>query len=52
MAKMNLAVGENNHPDKSGGNKLLVHNFRRHELWKCIGCILSAVTYRIKVTQI
>ena len=38
--KMNLAVGEKNCLDDSGGKKQLVCPFRRHEFWKCIGCIL------------
>ena len=42
---MNLAVGEKNRLDISGSNILLVHPFRRKEFWKCIGCIISAVTY-------
>ena len=29
----------------SGGNKWLVHPFRRQEFWKYIGCIKSIVTY-------
>ena len=41
---MNLAVGEKNRLDLSGGKIRLVHPFRRQEFWKCIGCIISAVT--------
>ena len=29
----------------NGGGKRLVYPFKRQELWKCIGCIISAVTY-------
>ena len=29
----------------NGGGKRQVKNFTRQEFWKCIGCILSAVTY-------
>ena len=42
---MNLAVGEKNRLDISGGNIWLVHTFRRQVFWKFIGCIISAVTY-------
>ena len=42
---MNLAVGENNCLDVYGGKIRLVHPFRRQEIWKFIGCIISAVTY-------
>ena len=45
MGKINEAVGENNFLDKSGGEKRSVHNFRRQELCKFTGCILSEVTY-------
>ena len=43
--KMNLAVGEKNRIDIYGGKKRLVRPFRRHEFWKCIGCILFMVTF-------
>ena len=43
--KTNLAVGKKNRLDKSRGKKRLFHPFRRKELWKCIGCILSEFTY-------
>ena len=43
--KMNLAVDEKNRLDLSGGKIRLVHLFRTQEFWKCIGCILSEVTY-------
>ena len=46
--KMNPAVGDNNSLDISRGKIRLVHPFRRQEFWKCIGCILSAVTYENK----
>ena len=42
---MNVAVGEKNCLDVSGGGIRLVHPFRRQEYWKCFGCILLAVTY-------
>ena len=29
----------------NGGGKRQVKKFTRQEFWKCIGCILSAVTY-------
>ena len=29
----------------NGGEKRQVKKFTRQEFWKCIGCILSAVTY-------
>ena len=31
MKKMNKAVGEKNHLDKSGGKKRLVHDFTRNK---------------------
>ena len=40
--KINLAVGEKICLDNSGGRKKLVRTFRRHNLWRCIGCILWA----------
>ena len=45
MEKINQAVGEKNRLDISGGKIWLVHPFRRQEFWKCIRCVLSAVTY-------
>ena len=33
----------------SGGKKRLVCNFTGQEFWKCIGCLLLAVTYSKKV---
>ena len=41
---MNESVGINNRVTMDGGGKRLVHPFKRQELWKCIGCILLAVT--------
>ena len=35
--KKNLAVGEKNRLDISGGKIRLVHPFRRQVFWKCIG---------------
>ena len=51
MEKMNEAVGMNNCLTMSGGNELLVRTSRKQEFWKCIGCILSEVTYGKKVTS-
>ena len=48
MSKMNGAIGTNNRLYNSGKKKQVVHTFRSQELWKCIGCILSEVTYRNK----
>ena len=45
MAKMNEAVVINNRNTMNGGGKRLVRPFKSQEFWKCIGCILSAVTY-------
>ena len=45
MAKMNEAVGMNNCVTVGGGGKQIVHPFRRQEFCKCVGCLLSAVTY-------
>ena len=42
---MNEAVGMKNHVTVDGGGGRLVRPFKRQELWKCIGCVLSAVTY-------
>ena len=42
---MNEAVGMKNHFTMGGGGKRLVLPFKRRELWKCIGCVLSEVTY-------
>ena len=46
--KMNEAVGIKNFVAMDGGGKWLVLTFKRQELWKCIGCILSKVTYEKK----
>ena len=46
---MNEAVGENNRLGKLRGKKWLVRHFTKNGFWKFIGCILSAVTYDIKV---
>ena len=43
--KMNEAVSMKNHVTLNGGGKRQVKKFIRKEFWKCIGCILSAVTY-------
>ena len=47
MAKMNEMVGMNNYLLISGLKKRLhlVRHFTRKEFCKCIGCILSVITY-------
>ena len=40
-----ISVGMKNSLRMSRRKKRLVHPFIRQELWKCIGCIISAVTY-------
>ena len=45
MAKMNEVVGMKNYVTVDRGGRRLVRPFRRQELWKCIDCILSSVTY-------
>ena len=45
MEKMNEAVCMNNCFTSNGVGKRLVNPFKSQEFWKCIGCILSAVTY-------
>ena len=45
MAKMNEAVCMKNRVTTNGGGKRLVRPLKRKEFWKCIGCILSEVTY-------
>ena len=45
MSKINEAVGMKNCVTMNGGDKRLVLTFKRRELWKFIGCIISAVTY-------
>ena len=52
MKKMNIAVGEKNCLDNSGDEKQLVFTFRRQEFWKCIGLIISAVTYGKKLHKL
>ena len=48
MAKMDEAVGVNNSFIMDGGGKRLVSPFKRQEFLKCIGYVLSAVTFRKK----
>ena len=43
--KMNKAVCMKNHFTSNGGGKRLVKPYKSREFWKCIGCILSEVTY-------
>ena len=43
--KMNEAVCMKNCVTLNGGGKRQVKKFKRQELWKFIGCILSAVIY-------
>ena len=45
---MNEAVCMKNCVTLNGGGKRQLKIFTRQEFWKCIGCILSAVTYRKK----
>ena len=45
MLKMNEVVGMNNRLTMGGGGKRIVCPFRGQKFWKCIGCVLSAVTY-------
>ena len=45
MEKMNEAVCMKNRFTSNGGGKRPVKPFKMQELWKYIGCILSAVTY-------
>ena len=45
MEKTNEAVTMKNRVTLNGGGKCQVKKFTRQEFWKCIGCILSAVTY-------
>ena len=49
---MNEAVCMKNRFTSNGGGKRLVRPFKRQELWKCIGCILSAVTYGKKLHKL
>ena len=45
MEKMNEAIGMKNRVTVGGGGKRIVRLFRRQEFRKCIGCVLSAITY-------
>ena len=45
MARMNEAVSIKNRFTMDGGGKRSASTFKRQEFWKCIGFILSAVTY-------
>ena len=45
MVNINEVVGMKNCLDISGVRKRVVRPFRRQELWKYIGCIISALTY-------
>ena len=45
MAKMNEAVGMKNFLTMGWGGKLIVCPVIRQDLWKFIGCVLSAFTY-------
>ena len=52
MLKMNKTVVIKNRYTMDGGGKRLVSPFKRQEFWKCIGCILSAVTYGKKLHKL
>ena len=54
IEKMNEMVGMKNFILMSGINRWLrlVRHFTRQKFWKCIGCIISAVTYGMKVHKI
>ena len=45
MVKINETVGMKNSFTMDGGGKQKFSPFRRQEFWKCIGYILSTVTY-------
>ena len=45
IEKMNEVVCMNNLVTKNGGRKRSVCPFKRQEFYKCIVCIISAVTY-------
>ena len=45
MGEINEAVGMKNFFTMDGVGKRLVFTFRRQDLCKCIGCVLSAVDY-------
>ena len=42
---MNEAVGMKNRFTMYGGGKRLVRPFKRQDLWKYVGCVLSAVVH-------
>ena len=48
MKNNNEVVGMKNRVTMNGGWKLLVRPFKGQELWKCIGCIILAVTFGVK----
>ena len=45
MEKINKAVWMKNRVTLNRGGKRQVQRFKRQELWKCIGCILSVITF-------
>ena len=49
MPKMNEAMGMKNRFTMDGGGKWFVCPFERNEFWKCIGCVILAVTYGKKL---
>ena len=51
MAKINEAVGMKNGVTMNGRGKRLVCPFIRQQFWKCMGCVISAVTYEKKDTS-
>ena len=52
MKKMNQAVVENNSLDTTVGRKCPVGPFIKNNIWKCIGYIISAVTFGVKLHQL
>ena len=52
MEKMNELVCMKNRLTMGGGGKRIVCLFRRQEFCKCIGCVLSEVTYGNKVHKL
>ena len=52
MKKMNEVFVIKNHYKMNEGGKRSVRPFNRQEFWKCIGCILSEVTYEKKVHKL
>ena len=52
MKNNNLEFGDNNRLGIYGVKKQLVHPFRKKWFCKCVGFILSAVTYRKKLHKI